>query len=124
MSTLVPALVTGVSPLLVVLFTWLTRRGLDRRAAEAKEQVDMLTQQRENFTAVLQPLQNSLQILREDNHKLQDRVVKLSKAVRAAERKANLLEDALEEVLRHLDVHYGDNGPLLDPRVSEILKEL
>ena len=120
---ILPVLVTAASPVLVVLFTWLTKRGMERKAAETKEQVDILTAQRETFTAIITPLQEGLAALREENANLMERVNHLEKDTRASERRISLLIAALEASLVHMQARYGDPGPELDPRVKQMLRE-
>lgn len=121
---ILPVLVTAASPVLVVLFTWLTRRGLDRKAAETKEQVDLLTAQRETFDAIITPLQDGLAALRKENASLMERVNHLEKDTRASEHRISLLITALEASIAHLQARYGDPGPELDPRVKKMLQEV
>lgn len=118
----IPVAVTGTSPLLVVLFTWLTRRGLDRRAAEAKTQVDTLTQQREDFKAIVEPLQDSVTSLRADNRALQDALDELTTSLRSAERREALLISAVDVLKTYIFHTYNDTGPRLDPRVNVLIE--
>lgn len=111
----------ALSPLLVAFFTWLTRRGLDRRAAEAQvkankvqEYNNLLTQQREDFKALIDPLQATVAALRE-------RVDSLEGQVQAARRLSTRLAGALDSVLEYLEDKYQDQGPALAEDVEEYL---
>lgn len=111
----------ALSPLLVAFFTWLTRRGLDRRAAEAQvkankaqEYNNLLTQQREDFKALIDPLQATVATLRE-------RVDSLEGQVQAARRLSTRLAGALDSVLEYLEDKYQDQGPALAEDVEEYL---
>lgn len=111
----------GMSPLLVAFFTWLTRRGLDRRAAEAQEKANeaqeyenRLTQQREDFKALMGPLQSTVATLR-------DRVDVLEEQVQAARRLSTRLAGALDNVLEYLEEKYQDQGPSLAEDVEHYL---
>lgn len=111
----------GMSPLLVAFFTWLTRRGLDRRAAEAQEKANeaqeyenRLTQQREDFKALMGPLQSTVATLR-------DRVDVLEEQVQAARRLSTRLAGSLDNVLEYLEEKYQDQGPSLAEDVEHYL---
>lgn len=113
--------VAAVSPFMVALFTWVTRRGLERRAAEAQERAEeraefelRLTQQREDFQALLSPLQDTVRSLRE-------RVAVLEAQAGEADRNVKRLVRGLEQVLEYLREKYQDDGPELSPQVGALL---
>lgn len=116
------AVMAALSPLLVAFFTWLTRRGLDRRAveaqtraAEAQEYENRLTQQREDFKALMDPLQDTVAALR-------DRVEHLEEQVTNARRISFSLARSLDQVLEYLEREYQDQGPSLAKDVREYLE--
>lgn len=116
------AVMAALSPLLVAFFTWLTRRGLDRRAveaqtraAEAQEYENRLTQQREDFKALMDPLQDTVAALR-------DRVEHLEEQVSSARRISFSLARSLDQVLEYLEREYQDQGPSLAKDVQEYLE--
>lgn len=116
------AVMAALSPLLVAFFTWLTRRGLDRRAveaqtraAEAQEYENRLTQQREDFKALMDPLQDTVAALR-------DRVEHLEEQVTNARRISFNLARSLDQVLEYLEREYQDQGPSLAKDVQEYLE--
>lgn len=116
-------IVTALSPVLVVLFTWLTRRGLDRKAAEAKAMTDRLEQQRMDFQAIVDPLRTSLTTLGEANDTLKDRVESLERKTIRAERKTALVVRAFNQALDYFHEKYQDPGPVLDRRVRDLLED-
>lgn len=122
-AALFTGIVTALSPVLVVLFTWLTRRGLDRKAAEAKEVTDRLEQQRLDFQAIVEPLRTSLTTLGEANDTLKERVGSLERKTTRAERKTALVVKAFNQVLDYFHEKYQDPGPVLDRRVRELLED-
>lgn len=112
----------ALSPFMVAVFTWITRRGLDRRTAEAQERAgelaeyeNRLTQQREDFKALVDPLQDTLAALRE-------RVDQLETQVRTANRLNSRLVSDMERVLKHLADNYQDKGPELSHETAELLE--
>lgn len=116
------AAIAALSPLMVAFFTWITRRGLERRtvdaqnkAAELKQQTDLLGQQREDFKALIGPLQETVVDLRA-------RVAHLEAAVDRSNRLNVRLIQALEDVLEHLEERYQDPGPRLDRDIKDLLK--
>lgn len=117
-------LLTAASPLLVVLFTWLTRRGLDRRAAEAKEENDRLAQQRADFEALIGPLQDTVDRVEKANAALRDRVEHLEDAEEKSSAQTRLVARTLRDVLRYFQTTYNDHGPELDRRVEDLLEAL
>lgn len=102
-------------PLILAFFTWLTRRGLDRKSAESQEQSARLTQQREDFLAVIGPLQAQLE--RTSSH-----VDSLEKRTAQAEKNTRIVGRALRSSLRYFQDKYDDPGPDLDPRVNSIIE--
>jgi len=107
---------------MVAGFTWITRRGLDRRTAEANERAQeaqeyeaRLTQQREDFKALVDPLQDTVNSLRE-------RVDHLEDQVRTANRINTRLAADLERVLSYLENKYQDQGPVLSHEAAELLE--
>jgi hypothetical protein len=118
----IPAVITGLSPVLVVLFTWITRRGLDRKATEAKAQADRLAQQREDFSAIVGPLQASVETLQKQNMSMRDRMDTMEDKADKAERNTRTVARALRGTLDYYHNKYGDTGPELDRRVLELLE--
>ena len=115
---------TAASPLLVVLFTWLTRRGLDRRAAEAKEENDRLAQQRADFEALIGPLQAAAERVEKANEALRARVEHLEDAEEKSAAQTRLVVRTLRNVLSYFHDTYNDHGPDVDRRVADLLEAL
>ena len=121
-TAVMAAAIAALSPIMVAFFTWITRRGLERRtveaqnkAAEIKQQTDLLGQQREDFKALIGPLQETVVDLRA-------RVSHLEAAVDKSNRLNTKLIKALEDVLEHLEEHYQDPGPRLDRDIKDLLE--
>lgn len=117
-----PEIITALAPLLIALFTWITRRGLDRKAAEAKDQADRLAQQREDFTAIVGPLQSSVETLQKQNMAMRERMDAMEDKADKAERNTRAVARALRGTLDYFHNKYGDTGPDLDRRVIELLE--
>lgn len=115
---------TAASPFLVVLFTWMTRRGLDRRAAEAKEENDRLAQQRADFEALIGPLQSAAERLEKANEALRTRVEHLEETADQSAAQTRLVVRTLRNVLRYFHETYNDHGPDVDRRVVDLLEAL
>jgi hypothetical protein len=115
------AVVVALSPLFLALFTWLTRRGLETRAAEETALDKRLAQQRDDFNAVIEPLKDSITRLREDNDKLTERVNDLDMRLDDAEGLNRELVYDFKRTLDHLDREYNDPGPRRGARVNEVL---
>ena len=115
------AVVAALSPIFLGIFTWLTRRGLETRAAEETTLDKRLAQQRDDFNAVVEPLKDSIARLREDNDKLTERVNDLDMRLDDAEGLNRELVYDFKRTLDHLDREYSDPGPRRGARVNEIL---
>lgn len=120
MST-ISVLVAAISPLLLGLFTWLTRRGLEKRKAEESRVDRQLTQQRDDFTAITESLNKAIARLETDNVKLATRVDHLDERLDAAESDNQALVFDFRRTIDHLDRNYQDPGPARTQRVNEIL---
>ena len=114
-------LIAALSPFLLALFTWLTRRGLEARAAEEATIDRRLAQQREDFNAVVAPLKDAVVRLREDNDKLAERVKTLDARLDVAEGHTRELVFDFKRTLDHLEREYNDPGPRRGARVNELL---
>lgn len=123
MEQYIPAMIMAISPILVVVVTWITRRGLENKAAEAKTHIELMMEQRESFSAIIGPMQAGMKELREDNETLQGKVDNLTKIVTDTKRQSELLLSALISTLHHLDTAYSDAGPELDPRVKVLIEK-
>ena len=115
---------TAASPFLVTLFTWMTRRGLDRRAAEAKEENDRLAQQRADFEALIGPLQDTVARVEKANAALRERLDIVEEAEERSSAQTRLVARTLRDVLRYFQATYNDHGPELDRRVEDLLEAL
>lgn len=115
------AVVAALSPIFLGVFTWLTRRGLETRAAEETTLDKRLAQQRDDFNAVVEPLKDSIARLREDNDKLTERVNDLDTRLDDAEGLNRELVYDFKRTLDHLDREYSDPGPRRGARVNEVL---
>lgn len=115
------AVVAAMSPVFLGVFTWLTRRGLETRAAEENTLDKRLAQQRDDFNAVVEPLKDSIARLREDNDKLAERVNDLDTRLDAAEGDNRELVFDFKRTLDHLAREYNDPGPRRGARVNELL---
>ena len=113
--------VAALSPVFLGVFTWLTRRGLEARAAEENTLDRRLAQQRDDFNAVVDPLKDSIARLREDNDKLAVRVNDLDMRLDAAEGDSRELVFDFRRTLDHLAREYDDPGPRRGARVNELL---
>lgn len=113
--------VSATSPLLVAAFTWITRRGIEARAAEETTLDKRLAQQRDDFKAVVDPLRDSIARLREDNDNLTMRVNDLDARLDDAEGDNMALVYDFKRTLDHLDREYSDPGPRRGARVNELL---
>lgn len=120
MDTLTTVL-AAASPFLLAVFTWLTRRGLEQRAAEETSLDKRLAQQREDFKAVVEPLKSDVVRLRDDNDKLGARVDDLDRRLDEAVSDRNELTYDFRRTLDHLDTKYNDPGPRRSGRVNELL---
>lgn len=119
--TLFTTVVAALSPFLVAVFTWLTRRGLEARAAEETTLDKRLAQQRDDFKAVVDPLKDSVARLRADNDTLTLRVNDLDARLDEAEGDNRELVFDFRRTLDHLDREYSDPGPRRGARVNELL---
>ena len=115
------AVVAALSPVFLGVFTWLTRRGLEERAAEENTLDKRLAQQRDDFNSVVEPLKESINRLREDNDKLAERVNDLDKRLDAAEEDRIALVYDFKKTLDHFQRVHSDPGPRRAPRVDELL---
>ena len=61
--SIVTAVVAACSPIILGVFTWLTRRGLETRAAEETTLDKRLEQQRNDFNSVIVPMQETVKRL-------------------------------------------------------------
>lgn len=119
--TVFTAVVGALSPFMVVVFTWITRRGLEKRAAEETTLDKRLAQQRDDFKAVVDPLKDAVIRLRADNDKLTDRVNELDSRLDETEVDNRELVFDFRRTLDHLDRKYSDPGPQRTTRVNELL---
>lgn len=115
------AVVAACSPVILGVFTWLTRRGLETRAAEETTLDRRLAQQRNDFTAVVEPLQEAVTRLQTNNDKLTERVNELDDRLDKAEGDNRELVYDFKRTLDHLDREYNDPGPRRGARVNELL---
>lgn len=115
------AIVVAGSPVFLGVFTWITRRGLEKSAAEETTLDKRLAQQRDDFNAVVEPLKDSIDRLREDNDKLTKRVNDLDARLDVAEGDNHALVYDFKRTLDHLLRVYNDHGPRRAPRVNELL---
>lgn len=113
--------VVSISPIFLGVFTWITRRGLEVKAAEETTLDKRLAQQRDDFNAVVNPLKDSIARLREDNNNLTERVNDLDKRLDDAEGDNRDLVYDFKRTLDHLDREYKDPGPRRGARVNELL---
>lgn len=119
--TIFTAVVGALSPFMVVVFTWITRRGLEKRAAEETTLDKRLAQQRDDFKAVVDPLKDAVIRLRADNDKLTERVNELDNRLDETEVDNRELVFDFRRTLDHLDRNYNDPGPQRTTRVNELL---
>lgn len=119
--SVISTILAACSPFLLALFTWLTRRGLERRKAEESLLDKQLTQQRDDFTAITEQLNKAVERLEADNTKLSARVDSLDTRLDAAESDNQALVFDFRRTIDHLDRHYQDPGPARTRRVNEIL---
>lgn len=101
-------LTTGVAaatPFMLALFTWLTTRRINSRAAD-----------RADFDSLIGPLQNTLDVL-------YNRVSVLEQRVGRAESDTRTLAQALRDALKYLETHYNDPGPDLPERARNLLEK-
>lgn len=115
------AIVAAGSPVFLGVFTWITQRGLEKAAAEETTLDKRLAQQRDDFNAVVAPLEDSIDRLRTDNDKLTKRVNDLDARLNVAERDNHALVYDFKRTLDHLFNRYNDSGPRRSPRVDELL---
>lgn len=115
------AVVAAGSPIFLGVFTWITRRGLEKSAAEETMLDKRLAQQRDDFNAVVAPLKDSINRLREDNDKLTKRVNDLDTRLDVAEGDNHALVYDFKRTLDHMLNRYNDRGPQRAPRVNELL---
>lgn len=115
------AVVAAGSPVFLGVFTWITRRGLEKSAAEERTLDKRLAQQRDDFNAVVAPLKDSIDRLRADNDKLTERVNDLDARLDVAEGDNHALVYDFKRTLDHLSTRYDDPGPRRAPRVDELL---
>lgn len=115
------AIVAAGSPVFLGVFTWITRRGLEKSAAEETTLDKRLAQQRDDFNAVVAPLKDSIDRLREDNDKLTNRVNELDARLDVAEGDNHALVYDFKRTLDHIFARYNDPGPRRAPRVDELL---
>lgn len=113
--------VAAVSPIFLGVFTWLTRRGLEERAAEETTLDKRLAQQRDDFNSVIEPLKDAITRLREDNDKLAEHVNDLDKRLDAAEEDRIALVYDFKKTLDHFQRVHADPGPRRTPRVDKLL---
>lgn len=119
--TIFTTVVAALSPFMVVVFTWITRRGLEKRAAEETTLDKRLAQQRDDFKAVVDPLKDAVTRLRADNDKLTERVNELDNRLDETEVDNRELVFDFRRTLDHLDRNYNDPGPQRTTRVNELL---
>lgn len=83
---------------------------------------ERLTQQREDFRALVDPLQESVTTLRGQNKDLTERVSTLEDRAESAERLVRRLVRSLEKILAYLHRKYQDPGPPLAPEVEKLVE--
>lgn len=111
---LVTQVVAASSPVMVVVFTWLTKRRIDNRAAEETSINARLANQRADFQALIDPLQATVTTLYARVESLDTRVVQ-------AESDVLVLTGAMRDTLEHLEDNYNDPGPVLPERVTHLI---
>lgn len=102
------SLTTGVAaatPFMLALFTWLTTRRINSRAAD-----------RADFDSLIGPLQATVDTL-------YNRVSVLEQRVGRAESDTRTLARGFRDTLAYLETHYQDPGPELPERVRELLEK-
>ena len=119
--SIVTAVVAACSPIILAVFTWLTRRGLETRAAEETTLDKRLEQQRNDFNAVIVPMQETVKRLQTNNDALTKRVDDMDARLDAAEGDKRELVYDFRRTLDHLDREYKDPGPRRGARVNELL---
>lgn len=114
MDAYLPAVLAALAPFLVAFFTWLTRKGLDQRAAEDNTLETRLGQQRADFMAIVDPL-------REGNTRLTARVDDLERRLDASEADNRELVYDFRRTIDHMTDKYNDPGPRRGARVNELI---
>lgn len=107
--------VTASSPFLLGVFAWLTGKRINNRKSEDERLQVRLTQQREDFNTLLEPLQTTVRSLYE-------RVEVLENRANLAEGNTRTLPAGLRDTLEYLEDRYQDPGPHLSLRVRELLE--
>lgn len=102
--TLTTAVATA-TPFMLALFTWLTTRRINSRAAD-----------RADFDSLIGPLQNTVDVL-------YNRVGVLEKRVGRAESDTRTLARGFRDTLGYLETRYQDPGPELSERVRDLLEK-
>lgn len=128
----------GVGGPLAVILGYLADRRVNLRAAkkdleqseaaahaENNRDDDVLDRklkaQRDDFQAVVAPLQDSVKFLRTENRKLGERMSTLEKRVARSESDVRFLVHDFGRVLDHMEDTYDDPGPALSKRVMQLL---
>ena len=119
--TALAPLIGGASPILLAVFAWATNRSLNARKLAAEERAtsekayqDKLASQREDFRALIDPLQTMVDRLQEQQDVLREGV-----------RESNILNKQLlrdlDKVLAYYRLTYEDEGPALSLAVQAAL---
>lgn len=119
--SIVTAVVAACSPIILGVFTWLTRRGLETRAAEETTLDKRLEQQRNDFNSVIVPMQETVKRLQSNNDALTKRVDDMDVRLDVAEGDKRELVYDFRRTLDHLEREYKDTGPRRGSRVNELL---
>lgn len=115
-------LLTLITVLGVPLFTWITKRDIDRRAASEEQLTQRLKEQREDFNVLLDPLKEELSRLREENSTIKKSVEGLEQRLDDEERDNRLLLATLFEAVEALANAVPPIKIYLPARVQELLK--
>lgn len=114
--------VTALSPIILAVFTWLVNRRINRRAADDKALGERLLAQREDFKAVMDPLQSQVTQLATSNSELTGKVAVLEKRVDRAEDDQRYLVYDFRRTRHYYLERYRDGGPTLTSRTRTILE--
>lgn len=107
--------VTALTPIVVVVFAWATKRKIDANAAEDSRLEIRLSQQRADFDSLIKPLQDTVA-------SLYTRVGALELRASKAEGDTRTLAQGLRDTLEYMEDRYQDPGPELSERVLELLE--
>lgn len=123
MSTVVilSGVVTAISPVFIAVFTWIVNRRINNKTAADAALTQRLEQQRNDFNAVMAPLQSSVASLSSSNSALTDKVNSLEQRVDQAEDDRRYLVYDFRRVQHYYQECYSDSGPSLTARTLELL---